>query len=194
MINNLSKLPGGVGDNTQTSQVDANQLSLGVQIEMEHTNDPDIAKEIAMDHLKEDPKYYTKLVSAGLASEFQASHNSGFGDPNQSFNDPSRIGNGGLKQGNMHGKAGGTPIGQVDGRNSDPIVNKTIDIELEEQVFSSLEEAILDEKKRRKKGGKKRKPKPTNPALWARAKAAARSKFDIPTRIIIKADFLKPFN
>jgi hypothetical protein len=56
MINNLSKLPGGVGDNTQTSQVDANQLSLGVQIEMEHTNDPDIAKEIAMDHLKEDPK------------------------------------------------------------------------------------------------------------------------------------------
>ena len=179
MINNLSKLPGGVGDDTQTSQVDANQLSLGVQIEMEHTNDPDIAKEIAMDHLKEDPKYYTKLVSAGLASEFQASHNSGFGDPNQSFNDPSRIGNGGLKQGNMHGKAGGTPIGQVDGRNSDPIVNKTIDIELEEQVFSSLEEAILDEKKRRKKGGKKRKPKPTNPALWARAKAAARSKFDV---------------
>jgi hypothetical protein len=179
MINNLSKLPGGVGDNTQTSQVDANQLSLGVQIEMEHTNDPDIAKEIAMDHLKEDPKYYTKLVSAGLASEFQASHNTGFGDPNQSFNDSARIGNGGLKQGNMHGKAGGTPIGQVDGRNSHPIVNKTIDIELEEQVFSSLEEAILDEKKRRKKGGKKRKPKPTNPALWARAKAAARSKFDV---------------
>jgi len=65
MINNLSKLPGGVGDDTQTSQVDPNQLSLGVQIEMEHTNDPDIAKEIAMDHLKEDPKYYTKLVSAG---------------------------------------------------------------------------------------------------------------------------------
>jgi hypothetical protein len=179
MVNNLSNISGGVGDNTPTNQVDPNQLSIGVQVEMEHTNDPDIAKEIAMDHLTEDPKYYTKLVAAGLASEFQPSHNSGFGDPNQSFNDPSRIGHGGLKKGNMHGKIGNTSIGQVDGRNSEPIINKTIDIELEEQVFSSLEEAMLDEKKRRKKGGKKRKPKPTNPALWARAKAAARSKFDV---------------
>jgi hypothetical protein len=179
MVNNLSKLKGGVGDNTPTNQVDANQLSIGVQVEMEHTNDLDIAKEIAMDHLTEDPEYYTKLIKAGLASEFQPSHNSGFGDPNQSFNDSSRVGHGGLKKGNIHGKMGNTSIGQVDGRNSEPIINKTIDIELEEQVFNSLEEAILDEKKRRKKGGKKRKPKPTNPALWARAKAAARSKFDV---------------
>ena len=179
MINNLVKLPGGVGDNTPTNQVDPNQLSIGVQVEMEHTNDHEIAQEIAMDHLTEDPQYYTKLIAAGLASEFQPSHNSGFGDPNQSFNDDSRVGKGGLKKGNIHGKVGNTSIGQVDGRNSDPIVNKTIDIELEEQVFNSLEEAVLAEKKRRKKGGKKRKPKPTNPALWARAKAAARSKFDV---------------
>ena len=179
MINNLVKLPGGVGDNTHTDQVDPNQLSIGIQVEMEHTNDPDIAQEIAMDHLTEDPQYYTKLVKAGLASEFQPSHNSGFGDPDQSFNDAARTGHGGLKKGNMHGKIGGTSSGQVDGRNSEPIVNKTIDIELEDREYSSLEEAILDEKKRRKKGGKKRKPKPTNPSLWARAKAAARSKFDV---------------
>jgi len=179
MINNLVKLPGGVGDNTPTDQVDPNQLSIGVQVEMEHTNDLDIAKEIAMDHLTEDPEYYTKLIKAGLASEFQPSHNSGFGDPDQGFNDSSRVGHGGLKTGNVHGKMGDTSIGQVDGRNSDPIVNKTIDIELEEQVFNSLEEAMLDEKKRRKQGGKKRKPKPTNSALWARAKAAARAKFDV---------------
>ena len=38
---------------------------------------------------------------------------------------------------------------------------------------------MLDEKKRRKKGKGKRKPKPTNTALWARAKSAARSKFDV---------------
>jgi hypothetical protein len=38
---------------------------------------------------------------------------------------------------------------------------------------------MLDEKKRRKSGKGKRKPKPTNPALWARAKSAARSKFDV---------------
>jgi len=179
MINNLVKLPGGIGDKTSTNQVDPIQLSTGIQIEMEHTNDLDIAKEIAMDHLTEDPKYYSKLVAAGLASEFKPSTSSGFGDPNQSFNDEARVGNGGLQKGNMSGIIGKTPNGQVDGRNSEPIINKTIDIELEEQVFSSLEEAMLDEKKRRKSGKGKRKPKPTNPALWARAKSAARSKFDV---------------
>lgn len=179
MINNLVKLPGGVGDESTTDQVDPTQLSIGIQIEMEHTNDLDIAKEIAMDHLTEDPKYYTKLVNAGLASEFKPGTGSGFGAPTSSFNDPARIGPGGLKKGNMHGKIGNTSDGQVDGRRNEPVLNKTIDIELEEQVFSSLEEALLDEKKRRKKGKGKRKPKPTNPSLWARAKAAARSKFDV---------------
>jgi hypothetical protein len=33
---------------------------------MEHTDDEEIAREIAMDHLTEDPKYYTKLIRAGL--------------------------------------------------------------------------------------------------------------------------------
>ncbi len=179
MINNLLKLPGGEGDSTPPDQVDPTQLSTGIQIEMEHTNDVEIAKEIAVDHLTEDPKYYTKLVNAGLAKEFQAGTSSGFGDPNSSLNDPARIGMGGLKKGNMGGSIGGTSNGEVDGRRSKPIVNKTIDIELEGQTFNSLEEALLDEKKRRKKGKGKRKPKPTNPALWSRAKSAARSKFDV---------------
>ncbi len=181
MINNLIKLPGGVGDRAPSDQIDPIQLSTGIQIEMEHTNDPEIAKEISLDHLTVDPKYYTKLVAAGLAKEFKPSTSSGFGDPNQSINDKSRVGNKGLQKGNVVGTIGGTSNGQVDGRNSEPIINKTIDIELENQTFSSLEEAMLDEKKRRKsgKGKRKRKPKPTNPALWARAKSAARSKFDV---------------
>ena len=179
MINNLDKLSGGVGDNTPTTEVDPIQLSTGIQIEMEHTNDTEIAQSIAMDHLTEDPKYYSKLVAAGLASEFKPSTGSGLGDTNQSINDKSRVGNKGLQKGNMGGTIGGTSNGQVDGRRSEPIVNKTIDIELEGQTFNSLEEAVLDEKKRRKKGKGKRKPKPTNPALWARAKSAARSKFDV---------------
>ena len=179
MINNLIKLPGGVGDRAPSDQIDPIQLSTGIQIEMEHTNDPEIAKEISLDHLTVDPKYYSKLVAAGLAKEFKPSTSSGFGDPNQSINDKSRVGNKGLQKGNMGGTIGGTSNGEVDGRNSEPIVNKTIDIELENQTFSSLEEAMLDEKKRRKSGKGKRKPKPTNPALWARAKSAARSKFDV---------------
>ena len=138
MINDLTngkKLPGGVGDNTPSHTVDPIQLSLGVQIEMEHTNDSDIAQEIAMDHLTENPLYYTKLIKAGLAKEFQPSHNSGFGDPDQSFNDSARLGkNTTCTPGNnVVGTIGGTPNGKVDGRNSEPIVNKTIDIELQER-------------------------------------------------------------
>ena len=39
------------------------QISAGVEVELEHTKDRSIAKEIAMDHLFEDPEYYTKLKS-----------------------------------------------------------------------------------------------------------------------------------
>ena len=137
-LQNLSKLPGGVGDSVDTSKLDPIQLSLGIQIEMEHTNDPRVAQEIAYDHLYEDPEYYTKLVKAGLAKEFQPTHNSGFGDPDYSFNDAARAGSGGLKNGNMHGKMGGTPDGRVHGRNSEPIINKTVDIELDEAKKKAL--------------------------------------------------------
>lgn len=37
------------------------QLAMGMKVEMEHTKDKSKAKEIAMDHLWEDPNYYTKL-------------------------------------------------------------------------------------------------------------------------------------
>ena len=37
------------------------QLNKGIKVEMEHTNDKKIAKEIAMDHIYEDPRYYDKL-------------------------------------------------------------------------------------------------------------------------------------
>ncbi|MCK5789079.1 MAG: hypothetical protein KAH32_08765 [Chlamydiia bacterium] len=36
-------------------------LEWGISVEMEHTDDPNIAREIAMDHLMEDPVYYKKL-------------------------------------------------------------------------------------------------------------------------------------
>lgn len=42
------------------------QIKKGIEVEMEHTDDPKIALKIAMDHIKEDPKYYDKLVKAGL--------------------------------------------------------------------------------------------------------------------------------
>lgn len=42
------------------------QLSKGIKIEMEHTSKYDVAKEIALDHLAENPNYYTKLDKVGL--------------------------------------------------------------------------------------------------------------------------------
>lgn len=42
------------------------QLSKGIKAEMEHTSKYDVAKEIALDHLAEDPKYYDKLEKANL--------------------------------------------------------------------------------------------------------------------------------
>jgi hypothetical protein len=42
-------------------QFDAMQLNRGIEIEKEHTDDPELAKEIAKDHLAEIPDYYTRL-------------------------------------------------------------------------------------------------------------------------------------
>lgn len=55
------KLVGGVGDETPESDVDEEQLEMGKETEKEHTSDKGVAKEIAMDHLTEDPEYYSKL-------------------------------------------------------------------------------------------------------------------------------------
>ena len=38
------------------------EFKKGISVEMEHTTDREVAKEIALDHLFEDPKYYTKLI------------------------------------------------------------------------------------------------------------------------------------
>ncbi len=64
-------LKGGLADNkslgdiARKHKVDikdlTKQFSQGVKVEMEHTDDKNKASEIAMDHLTEDPEYYTKL-------------------------------------------------------------------------------------------------------------------------------------
>ena len=43
-------------------EFDEDELTLGIKIESEHTDDPVIAKSIAKDHLSEIPDYYTRLV------------------------------------------------------------------------------------------------------------------------------------
>lgn len=55
-------LMGGKGDDLSEDEVDQDELLKGIGVEMEHTTSKRIAKEIALDHLAEDPKYYTKLA------------------------------------------------------------------------------------------------------------------------------------
>lgn len=54
-------LVGGVGDSKTPKDFDIKDLREGTKVEMEHTKDRRIAREIAMDHLTEDPLYYKKL-------------------------------------------------------------------------------------------------------------------------------------
>jgi hypothetical protein len=45
------------------------QLDKGIKVEKEHTGDRLLAREIALDHLSEDPNYYTKLDNANLEED-----------------------------------------------------------------------------------------------------------------------------
>lgn len=54
-------LEGGKADSIPESAFDPKSVERGARVEREHTVDKTIAKEIARDHLAEDPKYYEKL-------------------------------------------------------------------------------------------------------------------------------------
>ena len=62
IIKDTEKLHGGAGDYHPDSDFDPEQLENGIKHEMEHTKDRKIAKEIAKDHLSEDPNYYKIIM------------------------------------------------------------------------------------------------------------------------------------
>lgn len=55
------RLPGGLADAKTPSNFSPTGLAQGVKVELEHTSDPRLATEVAMDHLTEDKAYYDKL-------------------------------------------------------------------------------------------------------------------------------------
>lgn len=77
------KLEGGKSDNLNAEEIAKKhgistedikkQIQMGIKIEQEHTDDPDLALEIALDHLEEIPDYYTRLKNmeseAGITGE-----------------------------------------------------------------------------------------------------------------------------
>jgi hypothetical protein len=60
-------LPGGPADNISDDKFSAEALAKGIKHEMEHTENEEIAKEIAKDHLTESADYYDKLEAMKLS-------------------------------------------------------------------------------------------------------------------------------
>jgi len=58
----------GKGKELHPNQIHPGELRMGIRVEMEHTDDPKKAEKIALDHLAENPFYYTALKLAGVES------------------------------------------------------------------------------------------------------------------------------
>jgi len=90
-INEMEKLKGGLSDNKTLQDISKKhnepidslekQVKMGLKIEKEHTNDKVKANEIVMDHLFEDPKYYTKLSKIETKESTDAGSSGSFSGP-----------------------------------------------------------------------------------------------------------------
>jgi hypothetical protein len=58
----------GKGKELHPNTIHPGELRMGIRVEMEHTEDMDKAKKIALDHLAENPFYYTALKLSGIES------------------------------------------------------------------------------------------------------------------------------
>lgn len=56
------KIPGGRAEGKNPSKYDPKQMGMGEKIEMEHTPDHAISREISRDHIEEFPDYYAGLT------------------------------------------------------------------------------------------------------------------------------------
>ena len=118
------------------------ELQKGIETEMEHTDEPEYAKAIALDHLYENPYYYSKLAKI----EAQYMKNGGQINP-----DAPEIKNailhksgssGGLLVGNRHSEGGIKAINKSNGQH----------IEMEGGEVVITRNAVSDEKKREFEG------------------------------------------
>jgi hypothetical protein len=57
----VDKLHGGSADYVPKTRFNKKELSMGIEDEKEHTDDEEVASEIARDHLMDDPHYYSNM-------------------------------------------------------------------------------------------------------------------------------------
>lgn len=70
------RVKGGDGSRTSLDTLSPKELAMGLRVELEHSDDPEVALDIARDHLSVYPKYYTRLKKAKLADELEESSRS----------------------------------------------------------------------------------------------------------------------
>lgn len=63
------KLSGGNADDKTPEDFNSDDVAIGTAVEREHTSNPDIATEIAIDHLSQSSTYYDQLITSGIADE-----------------------------------------------------------------------------------------------------------------------------
>lgn len=56
------------------------ELEMGIEIELEHTKNPEMSREIALDHLLEMPDYYTRLKKMEESEIRDIAHRAGLGN------------------------------------------------------------------------------------------------------------------
>lgn len=83
------QIEGGLADDAQPTDFCPIQIAKGIQIEMEHTDDPHKALEISMDHLTEIPDYYDRLEAMEAEAKGEGME-SDMGAPEDSLLDPSK--------------------------------------------------------------------------------------------------------
>ena len=59
----------GKPKSAMNAKIDDDELDAGIKVELEHGPDREQAEKIARDHLREDPKYYSKLKSCGMEKQ-----------------------------------------------------------------------------------------------------------------------------
>jgi hypothetical protein len=61
IINKINNAPVGKHNHIPDDEFDPYELEMGIGVEFKHTDDPEVAKAIAKDHLFECDSYYTRL-------------------------------------------------------------------------------------------------------------------------------------
>lgn len=84
------RIPGGLSEGKDRSEYDSKEMAMGIKVEMEHTEDPEVAKEIAADHLEEIPDYYTRLKK--MEQEAETSHKEADAKNGKTTGDRSSVG------------------------------------------------------------------------------------------------------